>query len=99
MRLSPNLVYILHILLVAPFFAYIGWTGRESNENVFIVCKVLSIVIALYHTYLLLKNNSQDNFNEMSTYKKIYNQEEIDNLFKNTDVINEIDIDYNEKDD
>lgn len=79
MRLNHNLVYALHILLIAPFFAYLGWYGQTANENTFILCKVLSIVIALYHTYLLLKNNSYDhinnlpNFPNLSTYTNIFN--------------------------
>ena len=97
MRLNHNLVYIVHILFVAPFLAYIGWNQDKTDIKAFHLCKVLSLIIALYHTYLLLKMNNQDNFNEMSTYKKVYNQDEIDYLFKNTDVINDIEI--NDKDD
>jgi len=84
-------------MFIAPFFAYLGWYGRTANENAFITCKVLSIVIALYHTYLLLKNNSSEHFNNLpnlpnlSNYKNIFNPADttIPNNSSNSDNIEE----------
>jgi len=64
-----NQVYLLHIILIAPFLAYIGWYGRTANDNAFIICKILAVITILYHTYLLLKNNVS-NLPGVSNYNK-----------------------------
>lgn len=79
MRLTHNQVYFFHIIIVAPFLAYLGWYGKNANENAFTTCKVLSVVIALYHTYLLLKANSSGNINNLPNISNIFKSSEYTN--------------------
>lgn len=66
--MDHRLVYLIHILVVAPLFWYIGTNGAETNPKIFDALKYTSILIALYHGLLLVKSTKQDNFNELNEY-------------------------------
>ncbi len=66
--MDHRLVYLIHILLVAPLFWYIGSNGVETDPRVFTALKYTSVGIALYHSLLLFRTRSNDHFNEINNY-------------------------------
>lgn len=63
-----RLINLIHILLVAPLFWYIGSNGAETDQRVFNALKYTSVGIVLYHSFLLISRSTRDNFNEMNNY-------------------------------
>ena len=63
--MDHRLVYLVHILAVAPLFWYIGSNGPDTNPQIFEALKYIAVVIAIYHGLLLVKSTKQDNFNEL----------------------------------
>lgn len=76
--MDHRLVYLIHILVVAPLFWYIGSNGPETNPRVFEALKYTAIVLAVYHGLLLVKSTKQDNFNEINEYNEHNEQSDDD---------------------
>jgi hypothetical protein len=47
-------VNLIHMLLIAPLLAYVGWNGTRSGANTFMVMKVLAVIVFLFHTWALV---------------------------------------------
>lgn len=62
MYLSPNLVYITHILFVAPLLIYAGYKGdkcckEKYDKTLFQALSWIGVIVLIYHLYLLIKFN------------------------------------------
>lgn len=66
--MDHKIIYLIHILGVAPLFWHIGTKKGETSPQLFEVLKYLAFIIAAYHGFLLLKSTNQDNFNEINNY-------------------------------
>ena len=59
MYMDKKLVYIIHILFVAPLLIYSGYIGKNEcnteNQGVFVMLLMVGITVLLYHGYLLNK--------------------------------------------
>lgn len=42
-------VYSLHIFVIAPILAYVGWFGKKANPHIFAVIGSLAFLVLLYH--------------------------------------------------
>jgi len=51
---THTLVNILHILIIVPFFLYVGIIKTDIHESVFTLLMVLGLLITLYHGYKLM---------------------------------------------
>ncbi len=47
----PSSINFIHILLIAPLFAYVGYYGRETDHQAFTALMALGILALFYHTY------------------------------------------------
>lgn len=50
---THSIINLLHILLIAPFFAYIGIVKSDIPQTIFYVLMALGIIVTLYHGYKL----------------------------------------------
>jgi hypothetical protein len=48
-----SLVYIFHILIVAPLLFYIGYMKERVPNQVYVILMAVAVTIALYHSYKL----------------------------------------------
>ena len=60
MYLSPDLVYITHILFVAPLLIYAGYIGHKCcktkyDKTLFQALGGIGAIVLIYHLYLLTK--------------------------------------------
>ena len=60
MYLSPDLVYITHILFVAPLLIYAGYKGHKCckemyDKTLFQALSWIGAIVLIYHLYLLIK--------------------------------------------
>ena len=51
-----QIIYIIHILLVAPLFIYVGVKREKVDKRLFELLVVIGIVVLLYHGYKLYKS-------------------------------------------
>ena len=42
-------INLLHILVIGPFLAYIGYYGKNTSREVFTLLLILSVIVMLYH--------------------------------------------------
>lgn len=59
MYMDRKLVYITHILFVAPLLIYCGYIGKnecnDKHQGIFLMLLMVGITVLLYHGYLLYK--------------------------------------------
>jgi uncharacterized membrane protein YfcA len=60
MLLSHDLVYITHILFVAPLLIYAGYIGHKCcnkthDKQLFKALGGIGVIVLVYHLYLLVK--------------------------------------------
>ena len=60
MYLSHDLVYIIHILFVAPLLIYTGYKGHKCcktkyDKSLFKALAGIGVIVLVYHLYLLAK--------------------------------------------
>ena len=56
-----QIVYLIHILLVAPILIYVGLKRNMVNVRMFDLLLILGITVLVYHGYKLLKNINNHN--------------------------------------
>ena len=49
-----SLIYLFHILFVAPLLFYIGYMKENVPKQLYVVLMAMGVVIALYHSYKLV---------------------------------------------
>ena len=60
MNLSYDVIYLIHILFVAPLLMYSGYTGysncsKKNEKGIFLLLGAIGLVVALYHGFLFYK--------------------------------------------
>jgi hypothetical protein len=59
--MDHKLIYLVHILFVAPLLMYSGYVGRnlsdsnKAHKSLFEFLFVVGLVVALYHSYKLFR--------------------------------------------
>jgi len=59
--MDHKIIYLVHILFVAPLLMYCGYVGRNLSDNnktyksLFEFLFVVGLVVALYHSYKLYR--------------------------------------------
>ena len=48
-------IYWIHILLVGPFFIYLGVEKNKIPDYVYTILILLGLIVILYHSYKLYK--------------------------------------------
>jgi len=55
---NRSIIYLIHILFVAPLLIYIGYKGTNTQDAVFKLLIIIGLVVILYHSYMLYKTMS-----------------------------------------
>jgi len=68
--LGHEIVYLVHILMVAPLFIYIGYLKENTPTNVLGSLLYMGIIVFLYHSYKLnnllqLKYKNDNNIHDI----------------------------------
>lgn len=50
--MDRNLIYLLHIFVVGPLLAYVGYYGAKTEQVMFNILYSLGIGVILYHMYM-----------------------------------------------
>ena len=64
--LNHQLVYLIHIIIVAPLFYYVGTKKQQTPSRVFDLMKYASFIISIYHIDKLLKLRNSEKLNELN---------------------------------
>ena len=49
-----SLVYLFHILVIAPLLFYIGYMKEKVPSQLYVILMAMAVVIALYHSFKLV---------------------------------------------
>lgn len=55
-----SLIYLFHILFVAPLLFYIGYMKEKVPKQLYVILMALGVIIALYHSYKLINTLMKD---------------------------------------
>jgi len=60
MRLSLELIYLLHMIFVGPLLVYTGYTGytncpKQHDKGLFLFLGAVGLFVAIYHTLMFTK--------------------------------------------
>ena len=55
--MQRGMIYLIHVLFVAPLFLYIGYYGKDTPDSVFSFLLILGAVVGLYHLHRYIKLN------------------------------------------
>ena len=65
MILSHKMIYLIHVLFVAPLLMYSGYVGynncskeNSGDQNVFLFLGISGLTVFLYHAFLFYKMSS-----------------------------------------
>ena len=52
-----KIIYLVHIIFVAPLLIYVGYYKNKVHPKVFELLLVLGLTVLVYHAYLFYKYN------------------------------------------
>ena len=53
-----KIIYLVHIIFVAPLLIYVGYYKNKVHPKVFELLLVLGLTVLVYHAYLFYKYNN-----------------------------------------
>ena len=55
-RNYKTFIHLVHLLVIMPFLAYIAFLGRENDDFMYEIARVLALILLLIHFYEMFDN-------------------------------------------
>ena len=59
--MDHSLIYLVHILIVGPLLAYVGYNGVKTDQTLFNILYALGVGVSLYHAYMYYQLKKMQN--------------------------------------
>ena len=66
--MGHEIIYLLHIFIVAPLFIYIGQLKEKTPTNVLASLLPIGIIVLIYHSYKLYQFQQNQNTSTSENY-------------------------------